>query len=265
MSQYSLELSDAEVARYQLMAGQARGTEAAQWQAAGICPGARVADIGCGPGAVLAAMADVVGDTGSVVGIDAAPAAIAAAAGLIDRENLTNARVQLGEAVTTGLDPDSFDVVVMRHVLAHNGGLEQIIVDHLLTLVRPGGCLYVVDVEMTAMRLCPASPDIEDLIGAYGEFHRSHGNDPQIGLRLAELLRTAGLEVLDHRGFYNIVSAPPGMRPPAWAAREAMLAAGQVTEADLSRWETAFELSDAAPERPNMFVPQFSATGRRTA
>ena len=29
------------------------------------------------------------------------------------------------------------------------------------------------------------------------------------------------------RGFYDIVSPPPGIRPPPWAAREAMVASGQ--------------------------------------
>lgn len=37
--------------------------------------------------------------------------------------------------------------------------------------------------------------DLEDLNDAYVEFHRSRGNDPQVGLRLDELLAAAGLQV----------------------------------------------------------------------
>lgn len=55
-------------------------------------------------------------------------------------------------------------------------------------------------------------------------FHAMRGNDPRIGLRLSHLLRAAGLEVASFTGSYSIIDAPPGMRPPAWAAREAMLA-----------------------------------------
>ncbi|MGH3755620.1 MAG: hypothetical protein ACRDRP_23590 [Pseudonocardiaceae bacterium] len=52
---YALQLSEAERARYRFMAESARTEERAQWTAAGIEPGAQVADIGCGPGALLAA------------------------------------------------------------------------------------------------------------------------------------------------------------------------------------------------------------------
>ena len=56
---------------------------------------------------------------------------------------------------------------------------------------------------------------------------------------------------------------PPGVRPPGWAAREAMLAAGLATEADVGRWDRAFQELEAAPVRPTVFAPFFSAVGRR--
>ena len=48
---YSLELSDQERARYRMMAAGAADNEQLEWEAAGIKPGARVVDVGCGPGA----------------------------------------------------------------------------------------------------------------------------------------------------------------------------------------------------------------------
>ncbi len=265
MSGYTLALSPEEIGRYRMMAEMARSVEAAQWEAAGIRPGATVADVGCGPGAVTVAMAEVVGPSGSVVGADGDAGAVAAAEKLIASVGVTNASVREGRADETGLEPGAFDVVVMRHVLAHNGGREQAIVDHLATLCRPGGSVYLIDVEMTAMRLTGISPDLEDLGDRYVEFLRSRGNDPQVGLRLAELLGNAGLEVSDHRGFYNILSPQPGIRPPHWAARDAMVASGHASAADLARWQAAFEALDAAGERPTIFAPLFSATGRRPA
>ena len=50
MTGYVLALSDAEVARYRMMAQRAAEDEADQWAAAGIAAGAVVADVGCGPG-----------------------------------------------------------------------------------------------------------------------------------------------------------------------------------------------------------------------
>ena len=83
---YALVLSETEVERYQAMAARARMDEVDAWGRAGIRTGASIADVGCGPGAALVAMAEVVGPTGRVVGLETA----------------------------------SLDVVVLRHVLAHN-------------------------------------------------------------------------------------------------------------------------------------------------
>ncbi len=47
---YVLTLSEVERDRHRRMAGHAVEDEAAEWAAAGIAPGARVADVGCGPG-----------------------------------------------------------------------------------------------------------------------------------------------------------------------------------------------------------------------
>jgi ubiquinone/menaquinone biosynthesis C-methylase UbiE len=131
VTDYALALSEEEVARYLAMAARARQEEAPAWAAAGIVPGARVADVGCGPGAALLAMAEVVGPTGTVVGVDADADAVATAQRLIGSSGLEQASVAIGSAEDTGLPQDGFDVVVLRHVLAHNGGREQAIVRHL--------------------------------------------------------------------------------------------------------------------------------------
>src|SRR5262245_25700695 len=125
MSQYALVLSDAEIGRYQWMAENAHRNEAAQWAAAGIVEGAAVADVGCGPGAVSTLTAQLVGPAGRVAAVDQDAGAIATATALAAQLGLANVRCQQGSGTATGLEPASFDVVIMRHVLAHNGGNEQ--------------------------------------------------------------------------------------------------------------------------------------------
>ena len=129
------------------MAEQARADEADLWELAGIGPGGRVADVGCGPGAMLPALSAAVGVDGRVHAVDADPAAVAAASALAAAAGLANVSVAEGRADRTGLEAGSLDVVMLRHVLAHNGGAEDAIVGHLATLVRPGGCLYLVDTD----------------------------------------------------------------------------------------------------------------------
>ena len=257
---YALRLDPGEVTRYRMMAERARATEAELWRMAGIGPGARVVDVGCGPGALLPILAAEVAPGGEVTGVDADPTAVTAA-----REYTSGVErvwVREGTAERTGLPAGEFDAVMVRHVLAHNGGREQAIVTHLATLLRPGGCLYVADAYGRGMATFPELPVLTEMSERYQAFHAARGNHLQAGLHLAEWLRGAGLEVVDFRGRYQILPAPPGLRPPAWAARDAMLAAGIVTAADLQRWEQAIEDIDARSERPTLFMPLFTAIGR---
>jgi hypothetical protein len=61
-------------------------------------------------------------------------------------------------------------------------------------------------------------------------------------MRLGDLLTDAGLTVERYACRAPVLRVPPGMRPPSWAARDDMVAAGFATEADIKRWEEAFAL-----------------------
>jgi SAM-dependent methyltransferase len=258
---YALRLSEAELARYAMMAELARTSEADLWQAAGIAPGAAVADVGCGPGALFSAIVAAVGEQGSVTGVDGDPDAVAQAQAFAAANGWPQVRVQVGRADATGLEPGGFDTVMMRHVLAHNGPTEQPIVDHLSTLVKPGGCVYLVDIFGPGFGVRPRDDDVDDLNDAYVRFHMAKGNDLQTGLRLDTLLGNAGLDVIAYRGWYNIAKPMGQVRPPSWAARDAMVAAGVATAEDVARWDAALDRISA--QSPTIFAPMFGAVGRR--
>jgi SAM-dependent methyltransferase len=265
MAEYTLAISDAEVERYMLMAERSRQTDGRHWQRAGVVPGAVVADVGCGPAAFSAVLASVVGPTGRVIGVERDPQALAAARRVVATAGVGNVELRSGDAADTGLPAGSVDVVVMRHVLAHNGPDEQRIVDHVAGLVRPGGSVFLVDVDGTAVRMLDADADLDDLDTKYLELHRRRGNDLQTGLRLGRLLRRAGLTVVLHEGTYDIISVPPGVRPPSWAACAAMLDEGVASPEDVRRWEAAFDRMDVAEPRLTAFLPQFVAIGASPA
>lgn len=97
-----------------------------------------------------------------MVGIEPAPEALAAA-----RQRLAdgpdNVELRQGVATNTGVQPGSVDVVMMRHVRAHNGGDEQAIVDHVATLPRSGGSVYLLDVDLSAFRVRGIVDELQDL------------------------------------------------------------------------------------------------------
>ena len=262
---YPLELDQTEVERYRMMAEAARQAEADLWEPAGIVARSRVADVGCGPGAMLPALAAAVGPDGRVTAVDADPEAVAAATALVAAADLGNVAVQQGRAEATRLVAGSLDAVMLRHVLAHNGDAEDAIVAHLATLLRPDGCLYLVDADLTAIRVIPQAehPDLVDLQDRYLAFRALRGDDNAAGLRLAERLVRAGLELVEFRGRYVIRELSPRLRSPAWAAREAMVAAGAATAEDLRRWERALEATARRPA--TFFAPMFTAVGRSPA
>ena len=261
---YALAFSDAERARYRLMAEQAYTTEADLWHRAGVRSGARVADVGCGPGALLPALARVTGRTGSVIGVDADPAAVRSARAYVEGSGLDRIDVYEALADDTGLAHETYDVVMMRHVLAHNGGREDNILAHLATLVRPGGSIYLVDVDVTGARMLPDDPDISDL-GHRLAWHTARGNDMQAGIRLGDRLRRAGLTVEHEETRESSMPIPAGVRPPPWAARTALREAGLATDDDIARRQAAFDRLDALATRPVMSVPLCIAIGRREA
>jgi ubiquinone/menaquinone biosynthesis C-methylase UbiE len=263
MPDYTLAVSDTEIARYRLMAQHALAGESRQLALAGITTGAVVADVGCGPAAMSVEIAGLVGSSGRVVGVEREEEALAAARRVVAESGRTNVELRQGTATATGVGEGAVDVAMMRHVLAHNGGDEQAIVDHLASLVRPGGSVYLVDVDLTGMRMLDSDPDLADLVDRYASFHAARGNDPMVGLRLGQLLAAAGLDVVDFAGSYVIIPIPPGIRPPLWAARDAMVAQGSATLEDVARWGSAFDRLDAAEVRPTIFAPNFTAVGRK--
>ncbi|WP_217184800.1 methyltransferase domain-containing protein [Streptomyces sp. AC495_CC817] len=263
MADYSLTLDDSEIARYRLMADIAERRERELWAAAGVAPGARIADVGCGPGALSVRLADIVGPEGGVWAVDRDADALAVASALAER---TGVRVHTGtgSADATGLAEGTFDVVMLRHVLAHNGGREQAIVDHLAELARPGvGMVYLVDVDATGFRLRGAPAAYDEMHERYRELHRRRGNDLAVGTRLDELLASAGLDVIAYEGHINVMTPPPGMRGPAWAARDALLSEGLVTADDIARWDDAFADIGQDLSGLRFFGNTYVAVGRR--
>ncbi len=241
-SRYALSLSDGEVTRYRFMASNARASESDLWATAGITAGAKVVDLGCGPGLVALELADVVGSGGRVAAIDREPDAAATAQALIAEAGLSQVQASEGEAWDTGLEAGVWDVVNLRHVLAHNTPDEVAqILAHVRSLLRPDGCVYIAESDLTATRSDPPDPDLTDMLDRYVGYLRSVGRNPAAGPALGSVLAASGFEVIARQAGYFMPPPSTSVRPPAWAAREAMCDAGFADHDDIARWDHALD------------------------
>ena len=100
-----------EAGRYD---GMLRALGELAMDAADLQPGDRVLDIGCGSGATTMALAELVGPTGTVTGIDLSETMLAPARDEAARADATNVRFDLGDAQIHPFPTGTFDVAYSR-------------------------------------------------------------------------------------------------------------------------------------------------------
>jgi SAM-dependent methyltransferase len=114
---------------------------------AGIRPGMRVLDLGCGAGDAAFVAADLVGPGGSVVGVDRSPDALARARRRAGRRGLT--RVQFIEGdIHDPVPGGPFDAIVERVVLLWVPDPAAVL-RRQATVLRPGGLVVPVETDFT--------------------------------------------------------------------------------------------------------------------
>jgi 2-polyprenyl-3-methyl-5-hydroxy-6-metoxy-1,4-benzoquinol methylase len=177
----------------------------------GVPPGISALDVGCGGGNVTLEVARRVGPAGRVVGIDFDGEILEYARRDADAAGLANVEFRPGDVRSAGAGP--YDLVTARFVLSHLADPESVVAG-LVAVLRPGGRLAVEDTDFTTLGAVPASPVLIRTAEIYRETLRRGGGDADIGLRLSELLREAGLED---------VAAEPVQPTPVGDDRELMV------------------------------------------
>ena len=109
--------------------------------------GEDVLDVGSGAGMDTLVAAQMVGDTGSVTGIDMTPEMVAKARGSIAEMGLGNVRIVGGSAEHLPFDGASFDVVISNGVVDLIPDKDAVF-SEITRVLRPGGRIQLADVTI---------------------------------------------------------------------------------------------------------------------
>ena len=158
---------------------------------AGIQAGMRVLDVGCGAGDVSILAAGLVGTSGTVLGIDKSPQAIALA-----RRRATDAQlsqITFREDDLENLSQEEpFDAVIGRFVLLYFAD-PAIALRKMAEYVRPGGIVAFQEMDMSACRTVPEAPlNIQGVEWIKRTFQKA-GVEIDMGSKLYSTFTKAGL------------------------------------------------------------------------
>ncbi len=113
---------------------------------AGIEPGFRVLDYGCGPGSYVTVAAELVGKTGRVYALDINPLAVRRVQSIASKRKLTNVETICSDC-RTGLPDNSVDVVLLYDTF-HLLNNPNEVLEELHRVLKPEGILSFSDHHM---------------------------------------------------------------------------------------------------------------------
>jgi 2-polyprenyl-3-methyl-5-hydroxy-6-metoxy-1,4-benzoquinol methylase len=188
---YVLGHSAREIAR---LAAQARLIDPITrrfFRHAGIAPGMRVLDVGTGAGDVAFLAAELVGDSGEIVGVDRVPAAVEAADARAKTGGLRNVSFRVGDPSDIAFE-QPFDAAIGRCVLqfqAEPATMLRKVAAH----VRPGGMVAFHEIDHGGVGSFPPAPLYDRCCHLVIETLRSSRTETRMGTKLHSTFVAAGL------------------------------------------------------------------------
>jgi SAM-dependent methyltransferase len=217
--------------------------------------GGRALDVGCGAVGWLRLLSEWVGPSGQVVGSDIDESLLNAARSFLQETEIANVELVLDDVFASKLEPQSFDLVHARYLIAPLGrGREQVAAHR--RLVKPGGSLMLEEWDVASWHFNPPAPAAERLIRLIAEVFAGLGGEA--GRGLPELLREIGIEEPEVDG--HVIALKPGhpyLRMPLQfsvalesrllevLSEDKLASLRQEVEAELAepgRWGTTFTL-----------------------
>ena len=203
---------------------------------AGIRPGLRVADIGCGVGVVSAWIGEQIGAEGELVGVDISEAQVDQARRLADTRGI-RAQFYTASADSTTLPADHFDLVFCRFVLMHMERPEDGIRE-MRRILKPGGVIAVEDGDFAAPYCYPPLAAFDRAFELYRAIGEARGQRFQIGRELYRLVLEAGFREPEVTLAQPVFVRGDAKRLPEWTLAEcapALIGAELSTQEEIDR------------------------------
>lgn len=245
----------------------------ALWERARVGPGSVVLDLGCGPGYAALDLAQLVGPTGRIVGVDQAPHFVEFFNQQAAARGLTHAVAHAGDVAAAlrlaGAQPGSFDAVYARWVFCFLPNVEEVVATAAAAL-KPGGVFLVQDYfNYQHMTMAPRSAAFSRIIDATVAAWTSRGGDPDVMGTLPTIAAGHGLTI-EHIGVHQRLARPgdPLWQWPVtfWRNFIPILLEMKLTNADeADAFWRAFEQMERRPEQGGCMVlpPVFEVMARK--
>jgi len=189
---YPMEYTEEELRRLRFQGRYWGGISLEVLRQAGIGTGMRVLDLGCGGGDFSLQAAELVGPSGSVLGIDRSPQAVQRADRRAAALKVNHLRFQAADLES--IDPPlTFDALIGRFILMFLADPTNTLAK-MIDRLEPDGVVAFVETDLSVARSIPAVPRVETALEWIRETFRQAGITLDLGPRLWRLFRDAGLE-----------------------------------------------------------------------
>ena len=235
--------------RLQLVAEVRRADTLELLRRAGLRPGMRCVDLGCGGGEVTFDLARMTRPNGFVVGIDMDEVTLALAREAARERGLANVQFRRAD-VTDWAEPDAYDLVYSRFLVEHLSRPAELL-RRMWQAVRAGGALVVEDVDYDGVLSDPPDDNVDFARRMLSRVCDLNGGDAMLGRKLYGCFRQAGIPGAELR-LVQDAAATGGIKPllvsTLEAGADAIVRAGLATELEVAAAVAGLAAFAADPE-----------------
>ncbi|MBM7643392.1 class I SAM-dependent methyltransferase [Streptococcus loxodontisalivarius] len=182
--------------------------------AASIKKGMTVLDLGCGTGDVTFLAADLVGETGSVLGLDISQPMLDMAEERLTQTGQTNISFQKLDLEQLDQLDRTFDLILARRVLMYLPGPAQTL-SLAKQRLKEGGLMVFQESDALGRQLNPDFPQHSRAIDLIWRTVAAEGGDIEVGSKLYTLLKEQGMEILSYQS-ENVLQTQESGSDLAW-------------------------------------------------